>query len=73
MSEIPNDPADELPIDQDGPITIVEAAESVGQARISDPEEHSPDDPRPDLYGEADEADVADQIASVPVKDEADD
>lgn len=72
MSETPTTPDDDLPIDQDGPITIVEAAESVGQAR-GEPEDHVPAEPRPDLSGEADEADVADQIADAPVSDEADD
>lgn len=49
------------------PAEVVELSDVVrGDAERDTPEEHRPEPPRPDLVGEAEEADVAEQVVEVP-------
>ncbi len=71
MSTVPGDDAarDAGLLDQE-PSSLIEAVEAEraeGSAPSRDPEDYQPAPARPDLVGEADEADVAEQAAVVPL------
>lgn len=69
MSTLPGDPAWRdaglLPADPDLPLRL-------GDEPPADPDDYVPPPARPDLDAAADEADVAEQAAEVPVDDEED-
>lgn len=73
MSTVPGDDAERdagLVEPEDGVANLVEEVESGDDTRVDDPEhdpdEYRPGSARPDLAGEASEADVVEQASAVP-------
>jgi hypothetical protein len=55
--------------DDDTPRSLVEEETRPGAPDDEEPEDYEPATPRPDLEGEADEADVVEQASVVPLDD----
>ncbi len=70
MSIVPGDPAWRdaglEPVDPEPPLRL---GDDVPGDAVDDPEEYAPGAPRPDLDAAADEADVVEQAAEVPLDD----